>query len=1167
MGLVHVHRHSEYSAIDGMGTADQYAEQAIANEQIGLGLTDHGTLGGALHHIKACRGLDDKGKRIREPVIPLVGVEAYFRHDRTLGKGDDIQASKAMHLCLHAASMNGWRSLLRLTSEAYTTGDKTQDGYYGKPCIDWDVLERNNEGLFCSTACVYGPVNDAILRGDEGEAKDNLEGLLNIFGDRLWMEIMPHDWEPQRVANMNTINFAQRYGIPLLATGDAHMPYKEWCDTHRIYKLHAVRQTFNSARKSKEEKGEDVYGDSEMDTLYLSSEQEMLDMFAENHDYIPTSLVQEAIDNTEDMVRKTRLYVVNRDQKLPRTDVDDAESTLYEWVQNGIERIAAEWYNTMPEEHALEREQKYREQAEYEFEVLKTNDVIDYFVIVGDLVRWCKSTAPLPEEDEPKKPIRVGLGRGSAAGCLISYLIGITGIDPLAYGLMFERFLNPDRKGLPDIDLDFDADRRWMVKEYLGQKYGKDHVADIIAMTRFAPRAVIDDVGRVYDIPFAELDKVKETIGDLERDIVKVRAKNPVLDEFAEKYPDVWKHMERLDGQIHRPTKHAAGVVITDRPIDEYMPLQLNKSKKGNSIVTGWSDAADFPIISDFGFLKLDALGVMDLTRQEHAVDLLTEEKINEMQDDDMMMFARDEEVARNAIIALRQKYAHEIDPAYLEILRDPEAADPKVLQAFADGLTIGVFQFGGRGITQLLKKIRPDKIGDVIAANALYRPGAMKVAFDYADRKHGRVPEEDWYWHPAVEPFLKETYGVLTYQEQVMQLVRVIGGFSGGQADSMRKAMSKLYRLPGDQAQQFMQQFKDTWDAGCAANGIEEEAREIIWAQILDNGDYSFNKSHSASYALQAYQDMWLKVNHPLEFYAAILSRPSKEKGFVERAVREAKLLKVPISAPDVNRSRMAFSVYEETLLYGLIAVRDIGDSAARDIINERNENGEFESYEDFAKRLSQHAKKAGMPLIRAGGFDSIEDRSLLLSTVEKNVSKKKQEELLAEGLDMPRQTVAEHINHNRTLKNPRPIPEDREVPSALYLREQETEMLGASINTSSPAEEYAEILSEYVFTEQEFDELEDGDDIVVAGEISRLTERKTKKGDPFAFVDLSFKTDEFSLTLWTPVLARYRSQLDTGSIIVFGEKNVWNGRSGIVAKRIQDIETFVRETQSAAD
>ena len=1073
MALVHMHRHSEFSPLDGMGNAEQYAEAAALMGQTALNLTDHATLGGALDHIRACHNRDDKGKPIRkgDPITPIVGVEGYFRHNRRHAKEDGVEPGRAMHLCLHAASMRGWKTLMRLTSAAYTTGDRDGRGFYGKPVMDWDLIENDNEGLFCSTACIYGPINAPLIEGRYEEADENLERLLSVFGDRLYLEIMPHDFDPQRVANVWTINKAAERGLPLWATGDAHMPYQSWAPTHLILQMHATRQTF-AERKKKAERGEDVYG-SELNTLYLMSEQQMFDAFQEYHPYIPANLVQEAMNNTADAVKKMRLWVVDKDPKLPEVKGDPLE-ILDKWCREGMERIGKVG------------DEEYEKRLAYERGVLIKNGVVPYFCIVGDLVRWARSTEPLPATDydphpDPKKPIRND-ARGSAAGCLISYLLGITAIDPIAYGLLFERFLNPDRKGLPDIDLDFSSKGREMVKEYLRRKYGRDHVADIIAHQYFAPRALVQDIGRIYGIPFTRVEEVKATIGPLERGLAKLVQKNPVLAKFAEDFPEPWEHMLILDDGLHRPSKHAAGVVIAKNPVSQDMPLELNKPKGGKgeaSIVTAWSDRADFPIVSDYGFLKLDVLGVADLDRQDLAMEHI---RVTDL---------------------LRP------DPLELDVLADPDAADPEVLEAFAQGLTIGVFQFAGGGMTKLLRAIRPDCIGDLIAANALYRPGAMDVAHDYAKRKHGEIPESEWYWHPAVEPFLKETYGIVAYQEQVMAICKALGNFTGGQADSMRKAISKLYRLPGDQAREFMQGFRDQWMKGCDENGIVESIAADIWEKILEFAGYGFNKSHSATYAVRAYQDMDLKIKNGKEFYAAILTIPSKEKGFAERVIREARAMGVPILPPHANRSEMGFSVDGEAIRYGLLGVKGCGDAAAQEVVANRP----FASYEDFENRVNKQrcnkAKKEA--LVEAGAFDWA-------------------------GM--------------------------RDAWSANAIKEAEAERLGLPISVEPSVTKHKELLDQYVYAEAEFEEMDEGDTLTVAGEVLRIKDLTTKKGQPMAFFDIGYGSDEFSCTLFTGEFLKFQNVLaDADGVIVQGRKNTFNGKSSIIVSRLQNIDDFVAQ------
>jgi DNA polymerase III subunit alpha len=1172
----HFHVHDEGSPLDGSGTRNQLTREAVKKGQTHLGCTNHGRLGTALEHIDACRHPekyddpdDPSRKRDKdERLTPILGIEAFWRPDRfmELPKGDRFGKNPhnwAQHLCVHARSLRGWHTLMRLSSKSWVRRERG-GGFYGKPCFDWSMLEEDHEDIIISTACWSSPLSELILEGDEEGAREFCERMIGIVGaDNFFFEIMPHDLDAQRQVNIEIVNLADSLGRPYFATGDVHMPYKDWADTQAVVRMAAYGQSV-SKRERKKEAGEDTYTE-EIDTVYLSSEDEMREMFFDHHPDLPEEVVQEALDNTVEFARRFRGYVIGKTTKLPKVTKrpEEAEEIIRKWADEGFDRLRQQWINDgLSKSEVTKRWAEYHERFEYEFDVLRRKRVLDYFILVGDMVRWAKSTAPIPRRTDSgkliyigakKRPIRVGLGRGSAAGCLVSYLIGITAIDPIQHRLLFERFLNPDRVGLPDIDLDFQSDRRAEVKEYLAAKYGHDHVADIIAYQTFAPRAVINAVGATQDLNPAYLKEITETIGDTERGLEKIAKDNPVVAEFKKKQPEVWKHCTRLEDQLLRDSRHAGGVLITPKPITHYMPTQLGSDEE--STVTAWSDRADFPIVSDYGFVKIDVLGVAGLEKQELAVKLIEEH------------------------------FDIRIEPNDLPALRDPYATDQDVIDAFVRGMTLGVFQFSGRGITQLLRHIKPDNSIDLAVANALYRPGPIKIAFEYGDRKNGKIPERDWYWHDAVEPVLRETLGLIAFQEQVMEICKVLGNFTGGEADNMRKAISKLYRLPGDKAREFMETWREKWMQGCRDNGLDDLAATKIWEAILEFASYGFNRSHSASYALQAYQDMWLKVRYPLAFYAALLTVEKKNKAedqikFLRGVMREARVLDVDILPPDVNRSDRGWTIDGDKLRFGLVSIKDMGGKAVDDIKVVRH-NRSFKSYEDFVARMpSSFSVTSNVALVKAGAFDSIDDRRRLLSrtrkepegrahlklamscgckktklvkyadgdlesaieeTLESIQCKKHPDADVAEWKqDDPLHFVAQHIKQHGEAPDDAIEIDDDEIIAL------EEEVLNLPMSIGHTMANYHDFIAERIWTEEEFDALPpkpkkkgkqhgafcncdacEAAFCTVGGEVVNIKVITTKRSqEQMAFVDVAFGVNQWSLTFF-PYIYKQCSRL----------------------------------------
>jgi DNA polymerase-3 subunit alpha len=755
-----------------------------------------------------------------------------------------------------------------------------------------------------------------------------------------------------------------------------------------------------------------------------------------------------------------------------------AEKFLLEWINEGRDRILRDY----PEGHWDRYDiNDYDERVKFEWKVLKERNAIPYMVMVADIIRWANAQG-----------IRIGLGRGSVAGCLISYLVGITAVDPVPWGLLFARFLSPGRRGMPDIDIDVQSNRRAEVKQYIIEKYGADHVADIITHERFQPKSVLQRLCRTFDIPFLEAKKVTDTIDirqdDEETSLEELVPINEELRQFKGRYPHIWEHALRLEGSVANIGKHAAGVVITPNPIVEYMALE--RGKKGD-LVTSWSDSAEFMVISDNGFQKIDLLGLKSLDRHDYACHLIAE------------------------------RTGTRIDLNTLSPLRDPREVEFQVMEMFVNGCTVGVFQFASKGMTTLLRSIKPDNLLDLTAANALYRPGPMSsgITWDYARVKRGdKDPPMPW-------QELEETYGVIAYQEQVMELAMRLGGFTGAQADDLRKAMGKLYRIKGGTAaRKFMHQYRELWVAGCYDNNIDDETRDLVWDQILGFGCYGFNKSHAGSYSLQAYQDQWLKTHYPLEFYAAILTYPSgsspqAKTDFMRAVVREAKTRGIRFLSPDVNRSELGWIIDTEDghegLRFGLIGIKDVGEVAAAKII--ANRVFDFYDIEDLrAKCGSKVNKKVIEALREAGAFDCFGER------------------------------------------------DDWSGSDIARCEQQRLKMI---IKGTSDANKYSHLISPNIYTQDEVEEMPRGTEVVVGGEITRFERKKAKNGAEFANVMIAFDANEWRVKFWQSQLQEFAGLLEVGkTIMVNGKKDEWHGFVCVIAKSVCDMTTMAEMVEQAA-
>ena len=1134
MSFVHLHRHSEFSRLDGIGTAKQYAQRASELGQPALAQTDHGTLSGALHHIVACSGRDDKGNKLYDAIVPISGVEAYFRPDRAQAKADKNQ--KAWHLCLFAKNLKGWHNLLGLVSKSY---GEVEDGggFYQYPCVDWDLLEKYHEGLVCSTACISSWLANLVDLGHDREVYEYISRMRKLFGDDLWIEIMPHDFDDQRTLNASLIMIAEEFSIPLLATNDAHFPYKEWADTHRIAKMMGSGASFASVEDDIT-KGKADYLTELNPTLYLATEDEMKGWFKKFHPDIRKNVVDEAMANTVLFTQSIKPFLLDKKVKLPKVteSVDHSKKIMESWIKEGLDREFNIWIEQdgLNIVQALNKRALYQKRVDTEWKVLVDKGVLDYFVMVGEIVRWCASDEPLPpcapgerdqysehrEDGYRKKPVRVGLGRGSAAGSLVSYLVGIVKIDPIAYGLLFERFLNPNRKGLPDIDMDFQSGERALVKEFIARRYGRDHVADIITHQRFQPKKVLADLARAFDIHYLEARKLTKPI-DIRQDseettLEEILPLYPHLQKFIDENPhgkEIWKHGLRLEGTVANAGKHAAGVIITPRPIWRYMSLE--RGKKGD-LVTSWSDAADFQIISDYGFVKLDALGIKGLEIHDYACQLIEE------------------------------RTGKKIDLYALPALRDPLQVDDAVMENFRLGRTVNVFQFGSQGITKLIKATRPDTILDLASVNALYRPGPMKsgMTWEFPRRKNNRFMRQ--FQHPDLVEWLSETYGVIAYQEQVMQISFGIGRMSAGDTDDMRKAMGKLYRIKGGTAaKEFMGKYEvPFFDGAIKDHGWTHAEAESVWNMFLEFGHYGFNKSHSCSYALQAYQDMWLKTHYPHEFYAAALTFEEDEDK-IKALVREARSAGIELQPPDLNTSTEHYNTDGVSLRLGLTSIKGLGTKTAKQAIALRP----FSSVEDLFERGK------GLPfrqIIESGCIDSIADRTYLLSVVTKPKRSGENESWC----------VWEHIKHNESLKKQRPVPRFRREPSQDLLDSLREASYNIPVKESKIDDFAAQWIRDNCHLGDEFSGLQEKEHAVCGGEIVKVDFKLTKTNKPFANIRVAFENDQWMCKLWEPTMLLYEDLLVVGKeVMVSGKKDIWNDFESIVVDEMMEMSEFMED------
>ena len=1046
--LVHLHRHGEFSLLDGVGTAEHYAKRAAELGQSALALTDHGSLAGALYHVDAC---EEHG------IKPIIGAEMYFTADAL--KHD--KEHKRFHLVLLAKNLAGFKNLMRLSSLSWQP-----ENFYYKPCIDWRLLRQYSEGLIASTSCMSGIIPRAILAGDEEGALRYLNTLQDIFGDDVYLEVHPHDDNGQRRVNRELIKLAEQKGMPIVAATDAHYPFKEWFSTQDILVMIQTGQS-NKSREEREDAAKDIFKFSG-NTYWLMSEDELIEQFKNFHPELKEEWIDEFISNTTEIADRCEHFAIDKSPKIPKATKSplEAERILRRWCKEGLDRIGKSEDN------------KYLSRLEEELATMRKLGVLDYFVIVADMVRWAKD-----------QNIRVGPGRGSAAGCLVNYLCRITAVDPIGYGLLFERFLNDYRTSLPDIDIDFQDDRRDEVKEYLHQKYGDDYVVNVASFQSFGLKASVLDVARVLNVPFEKVKKATNAIPDktFGETLETLEASYPPIKHFFEEFPQVRTHAMRLQGQMKGQSQHPAAVIITDRPAVDVIPMMQSKD---GSMVTQWSERANAQLISPYGFLKIDCLATDGLTMQQNILQKIKERTGEIIDFEDVNQFP---------------------------IVESPHNVDSKVIESFADGYNLGVFQFSGRGIIGLLKQIQPENLEHVIAANALFRPGTLTngVAFEYADRKNGKT-----YWklpHSSMDEFISPTFGFMIFQEQVMQIFRTLGhNVTPADTAPFLSVVAKGIARDLD-GKRKLQVYYDQFVAGCEEKKIPRHTYDEIWAQIIQMTTYAFNKSHSTGYAMQAYQDKWLKIYYPLEFYSSLLtvemaSNADSQKK-VMKAIREANIVGVKILPPDVNISDVGFTIDGNSIRFGLQGIKFVGQAAVEEIKEKRP----FESYEDFyskvdKKKINKRCKKA---LVMAGAFDNLGGREKWI------------------------------LDEEAMLEDGKMNQDDRALA--------EKEMMGYSISYGEDASKYNALLVDYIS-----DELEG--DVQIGGEIINVKEITDKNNNKMAFVDLSYNTADYAATFFSDAYEQFRHLLTEGNtILIAGEYD--SERETTIASRAISVAQLAAE------
>ena len=877
MGFVHLHVHTEYSLLDGACRIRDLPARIREMGQTAVAITDHGVMYGAIDFYRACKA---------EGIHPIIGCEVYVARRTRFDKIHEYDA-ESRHLVLLCKNETGYRNLSYMVSQAFV------EGFYIKPRIDLDLLRQHSEGLIALSACLAGEIPKRLVNGDYDGAKEYALTMQEIFGeDNFYLELQDHGIPQQTLVNRDLLRIHQETGIPLVCTNDAHYLRPEDAESHDVLLCIQTGKTVDDENRMRYEPR----------NFYLRSTEEMEELFGAYPD---------AVANTQRIADRCRMEFTFGKYHLPEFQLPpgvDSPTYLRQLCEKGF----TERYGTEHEE--------YRRQLDYELDMIGRMGFTDYFLIVSDFVRYAKDAG-----------IPVGPGRGSAAGSMVSYCLYITDIDPMQYHLYFERFLNPERVSMPDIDMDFGDTRRGEVVDYVRRKYGDDHVAQIVTFGTMAARAAIRDVGRALNMTYAEVDVVAKLVPTALhitiKDALKLSKQLSDLYEADERVRRLIDTARAIEGMPRNTSTHAAGVVITSRPVSDYVPL----AKNDDLVVTQYI----MTTLEELGLLKMDFLGLRNLTVLDDAARLV--------------------------------RRSHP-DFHTSQIPED----DPATFQMLSEGRTSGVFQMESAGMTGVCIGLKPQSIEDITAIIALYRPGPMESIPRFIACKHN--PEKVTYKHPALVPILSNTYGCIVYQEQVIQIFQQLGGYSLGQADMVRRAMSKkkvkdIEReretfLHGDPARSI---------AGCAANGIPEAVAQSIYDEIYDFANYAFNKAHAVCYAVVAYQTAWFKCHHPKEYMAALLTSVLDSSDKVAEYIAECKEWHISLLPPDINESEADFTVSEGGIRFGLVALKGVGRSVINSLLEERSKGGPFTDFMDFCDRMFDHDlnRRVLESLIKSGAFD----------------------------------------------------------------------------------------------------------------------------------------------------------------------------------------------------
>ena len=1076
MNFTHLHVHTEYSLLDGSNKIKEYVDRVKALGMDSAAITDHGVMYGVIDFYRAARAAG---------INPILGCEVYVapgsRFDREAGSGDD----RYYHLVLLAENNQGYSNLMKIVSKGFV------EGFYYKPRVDLSLLEKYHEGIIALSACLAGEVARFLTRGMYEDAKKAALRYQDIFGKgNFFLELQDHGIPEQQNVNQQLLKMHRETGIDLVATNDVHYTLAEDAQPHDVLLCLQTGKKLADEDRMRYEGGQ----------YYVKSPEEMERLFP----YAP-----EALENTHKIAQRCHVEIEFGVTKLPKFDVPEGY-TSWEYLNELCFKGLEERYQPVTEE--------LKERLNYELSTIRNMGYVDYFLIVWDFIKYARD-----------HDIMVGPGRGSAAGSLVAYTLGITQLDPIRYDLLFERFLNPERVSMPDIDVDFCFERRQEVIDYVRRKYGDDCVVQIVTFGTLAARGVIRDVGRVMDLPYAQVDTIAKMIPqELNITIDKALQMNPEFKKAYEEQKEIHDLIDtakRLEGLPRHTSMHAAGVVISQKDVSEYVPL--SRASDG-SIVTQFT----MTTLEELGLLKMDFLGLRTLT------------------------------VIQNAVHLIEQDAGVKLDMQHIDY------NDKKVLDSLGTGRSDGVFQLESAGMKNFMKELKPQSLEDVIAGISLYRPGPMDFIPQYIRGKNR--PDTIKYDCPQLEPILKPTYGCIVYQEQVMQIVRNLAGYTLGRSDLVRRAMSKKKAAVMEKERQnFVYGNEEEGVPGCIANGISEQTANKIYDDMIDFAKYAFNKSHAAAYAVVSYQTAFLKYYYPVEFMAALMTSVIEMPTKVAEYIQVCRQMNIKILPPDVNRGAYGFSVDNGAIRYGLSAIKSVGRPVINALVEEREANGEYRSLKDFIERLTGTVNKRAIEnFIKAGALDCLEgnrrQKMLVYGQIVDSIAQEKKNSFAGQMslFDL----VSDEEKKEYEIRMPDVEEYDKEMILAF-----EKDVLGIYLS-GHPLERYRNIMEKMISAkttdfqpdeESGIPKVYDGQKVIIGGMITEKTIKYTRNNKVMAFLTVEDLLGTVEIVVFPRDYEKWQAMLNEDArVFVQGRVNAEDDKpSKLILEKVRAFEDMPQE------